>query len=264
MITFYKYHGTGNDFIILDQAIDQPDQFAKKICDRHFGIGADGLIYPSSSTIANIKFNYYNSDGSIAKMCGNGLRCFVKHVYQQQLIKQTSFLVETLAGIIPVVYDVESDQIEIRLGQAIFNFTKQDHTTPSLHMIGLGELKVPLYSVELMTQHAILFHTQSQMKNIAYHISTHRDFPQGVNVNFVEIENEHTMRVETYERGAGWTLSCGTGSSASAALAIALGHVKSPVTVIVPGGNLMVRSDDDVYLKGPATLIAQGEYHESV
>ena len=128
MIEFEKYHGTGNDFILLngfEKAIDRPHELSRSICDRHFGIGADGLMIASPSDIADVKMDIYNADGSVATMCGNGLRCFTKYVYDQGMVNKPEFLVETLAGVIPVTItrldERGQSQIRIRLAQPEFN-----------------------------------------------------------------------------------------------------------------------------------------------
>jgi diaminopimelate epimerase len=266
---FYKYHGTGNDFILVDEVPSNPKELAKKICDRHFGIGADGLIFPSSSSKNEIKFNYYNSDGSIAPMCGNGMRCFVKYLIDQKKIDLFKFSVETLAGLVHVNYDVLTKDVKINLGKPIINFAYPDvlnqinDLKPVL--IDIENHKILTYTINLGTLHTIVY--QDEMMDIDLLgpiISKHFLFPSETNVNFVKVIDQNHIFVKTYERGAGWTLSCGTGASSSSYVSHYLKLINHKVTVSVPGGNLTVYVDDDVYLEGPAVLVASGIYEANL
>lgn len=242
---FYKYEGTGNDFLILETSVAPSKVDIQRLCDRRFGVGADGILFASASTHAAIMMNYYNADGSVASMCGNGLRCFVQYLLDQQQLQTSDFTVETLAGMIDV--HVEGSLIEMNLGPAIIH--------PSQRIEG-----VAVVPVRLATEHAVVFaSTKHERLEQGPLITHHSNFPSGVNTSFVEVR-EDRLFVETHERGAGWTLSCGTGVAASAAVAVQKGLVASPVTVMVPGGELTVRVEEDVYLKGPATYIAKGEW----
>jgi diaminopimelate epimerase len=245
-MNFIKYEGTGNDFLILNTTTPPTKERIQQLCDRHFGVGADGVLFASPSSMAAIKMNYYNADGSIAKMCGNGLRCFATYLNEEQIITDASFTVETLAGLIDVSIDDAS--VTLNLGPAIIH--------PA---ISLQDQRVQ--PVSLMTEHAVLFGVSpSHIKQIGPAITQDAYFTDGVNTNFVDTVDAHTIKVQTHERGAGWTLSCGTGVAASAALAVTNGLVQSPVTVHVPGGVLTVTVDEVVHLKGPARRIATGEW----
>ncbi len=269
-MNFSKYHGTGNDFILIDHEPKNPSALAKLICDRHKGIGADGLIYPSESRIFDVKFNYYNSDGTIAPMCGNGMRTFVKYLLDEQLIEKTSFVAETLSGPIAVRFLEDTQLIEVNLGQAITSLN-----TPNLSVI---QDQIKHYTLEIEGTH-IKFHTimlgtlhtmveiesPIDIEKIGPKLAYHPFFPEATNVNFVTKVDEKHIHVKTYERGAGWTLSCGTGSAASVWLMHALGKTENIVDVTVPGGQLTVRIEAQVLLIGPAQKIAKGVYdiHET-
>lgn len=262
---FEKYHGTGNDFIMIDFVPTDPSKLAKKICDRHFGIGADGLIYPEPSKIADIKFNYFNSDGSIAPMCGNGMRCFVKYVLDQKMMDKHQFDVETLAGIIKVSYQVETQEVKINLGLPEYDLGLPHVSEPIMHMeeqaLLLDEGMVYFYTINLGTLHTIVYvDDYDQVKTIGPALSNHPFFPRLTNVNFVHVKNHHQQEVNTFERGAGWTLSCGTGVAASAFVSFKLGKTSSKVDTIVPGGKLKVYVEREIYLEGPATKIASGTF----
>ncbi|MDI6452446.1 diaminopimelate epimerase [Peloplasma aerotolerans] len=265
---FQKYHGTGNDFILIHEIPNNPNQLAKSICDRHFGIGADGLIYASPSQIADIKFNYYNSDGSIAPMCGNGMRCFVKYLKDNDLIAKNEFMVETLAGLVSVCYNTETKHIKIGLGQPKFDLDTPDVNPPikSLEEQSIayeGQI-IRFYVVNLGTLHTIVFVNDSiDINQIGPYLSSIPLFPNLSNINFVEIVDQNILKVTTYERGAGWTLSCGTGVSASAVVSYQLKKTKQDVNIIVPGGKLKVYVQKQVFLEGPAVRIATGDYEVS-
>lgn len=266
---FTKYHGTGNDFILIDHEPENPSQLAKLICDRHKGVGADGLIYPSPSTTLDIKFNYYNSDGSIAPMCGNGMRTFVKFLIDEGLTNKTSFVAETLAGPIPVICDQTSQFVTVDLGKPVIKLNhpnlkiKQDHIKE--YQLTIEQYEVRFYTLILGTLHTIVYVDQPlDIDMIGPKLAYHPFFPEATNVNFVTVVDHAHLHVKTYERGAGWTLSCGTGSGASAWLSKALGKTGHDVHVDVPGGKLIVEVGQTVRLKGPAQKIAKGvfEIHE--
>jgi diaminopimelate epimerase len=265
MMQFTKYHGTGNDFILIDHEPKSPSALAKQICDRHMGIGADGLIYPSVSQKYDIQFNYYNSDGTIAPMCGNGMRTFVKYLLDEGLIAKTSFVVETLSGPIAVRYIEDQQMIEVDLGQTITSL-KQPNLSVVQHQIKqytlvFDGIPVSFHTVMLGTLHTMVeVEYPIDMEKIGPLLAYHPFFPEATNVNFVTWIDRKHIHVKTYERGAGWTLSCGTGSAASAWLMHTLGKTDDYVNVSVPGGALSVSIKTHVLLIGPAQKIAKGVY----
>jgi diaminopimelate epimerase len=155
MRTFSKYHGTGNDFIFVQGPVENPVELAQKLCDRHFGLGADGLMYASSSDRADIRMHYFNSDGSEARMCGNGLRCFVRYLLDESIIKKESFIVETAAGLIPV--EAHGDHIVLDLP---VNRLKLDESELTRTLDASGSVNVEgleVYPLFMGTQHAVVF-----------------------------------------------------------------------------------------------------------
>jgi diaminopimelate epimerase len=255
MIRFEKYHGTGNDFILIEpQSIDS-SIIAKRLCDRHFGIGADGIMIPYPSKVADIKMEYFNSDGSPAPMCGNGLRCFVRYCLNHGVLQKGPVTVETLAGIIDV--NAQDELISLNLGQPLLDLDS-DYVIDNDEVI-IDELK--LHTLFLGTLHAIVIVDESMnFRNLGEKLSYHPRFPQAINVNFVQVVDRNTIKVTTHERGAGWTLSCGTGSAASAFMTNLLDLTDDEVTVLVPGGELSVYCNEDVILTGPAIKIASGVF----
>lgn len=274
MIDFKKMHGAGNDFILIKKIDDINDysKLAKEMCHRNFGIGADGLMVASNSKSADIKMNYYNSDGSVGEMCGNGIRCFSKFVYEENLVKSLEFDVETLAGIRHVKLEKcngEVDRVTVYMGSIDYNpanisinTQKKDFINQSIELNGE---KITLSTVLMGVPHTVVF-VEKQDKDFLMTygplIEKNDLFNRGTNVNFVEIVDKDTIIVDTWERGAGNTLACGTGACASAYLAKELKCINSEVTVHVPGGVLYITFDEkEVYMKGPAVNIATGKYN---
>lgn len=262
MRSFSKYQGTGNDFIFVQGPVENPLELARKLCDRHFGIGADGLMYASSSDRADIHMHYFNSDGSEARMCGNGLRCFVRYLLDEGIIEKESFIVETAAGLIPV--EAHGDHIVLDLP---VNRLKLDESELTRTLDASGSVNVDgvsVYPLFMGTQHAVVFaDPELDIKTWGPKLTKHEIFPQDINVNFVEVLDQNSLKVITHERGAGWTLSCGTGVCASAWIAHHTQKTENTMQVFVPGGALSVMVFEDfVRLSGPAVFIAKGEFKE--
>jgi diaminopimelate epimerase len=262
----YKYESTGNDFILSSERINNMSQFAKDVCDRHFGIGADGLMVVDTSLIADVKMHYYNSDGSVAPMCGNGLRAFSDFVYQQGIVIKNTFTVETLAGIMKVELH-DNNHVSLDLGEPIFSLNNEDIREDVKEFtyikLDISNQEITLYPLMMGTFHGVVFVedlTKLEVEKLGNLISTNSLFPNHINVNFVQVIDDKTIHLVTYERGAGLTLSCGTGASATAVIANRLGYTKNNVTVHVPGGMLQVEVNQTVTLKGPTRLIGKIEY----
>lgn len=262
MMYFEKYQATGNDFILFKTEVNDVKSLAIKVSDRHFGIGADGILFPSKSDVADIKMNYYNSDGSIAKMCGNGIRAFAKFVFDHQLVTQTHFFVETLAGIKEVT--LLDNDVLVDIGPANLEVSREFLNKDVHGLKPYAFDKVDGYILTMGTLHAVVYvddYENLDLNHIAPIIQNDSIFKNQTNVNFVKILNQEHIFVKTYERGAGWTLSCGTGVSASAYHAYLMKKIThNKILVDVPGGKLMVIVENDkIYLKGPAIKVAQGE-----
>lgn len=265
MLRFYKYHGTGNDFILLEEKPQNPEHIAKLMCDRHFGIGADGLIFPEASNVADIKFHYYNADGSIAPMCGNGMRCFVKFIKDLKMIEKDDMTVETMAGLIHVSMDQDHQMIKIDLGQPIFELSQHDVTIKQTGFTSktfeIDGQHIVCYTILLGTLHTIVYVDEKlNIHDIGPKLSSHPYFAKHTNVNFVKVMDRTHQSVQTFERGAGWTLSCGTGTAASAVVSNQLGYVDDVIRTKVPGGDLNVYINKTITLEGPAVRIASGIY----
>lgn len=261
---FWKYQGTGNDFIIIDGRFSENhhvSELAKAICDRHYGIGADGLLVALGSKKAEANMVYYNADGSPASMCGNGIRCFSKFLRDAGIVTRKSFLVDTGDGI---------KQIRIRKESRPESTIEAAIGSPSgLRSIVVSRLE--LIHMQLGVPHSVLFlkpgRVQDPVGRLGPWIEKNPAFSAGTNVNFVELEQDGGLGVQTWERGVGRTLACGTGACASAVAACWVNGIgpygKTPVSAAVvvrmPGGEVRVTLEGgSVSLTGPATLIGRG------
>lgn len=270
---FQKMHGLGNDFILMDEI--EPAKYdlsalALRLCDRHQGIGADGIILILPSEVADIKMRIINSDGSEANMCGNGIRCFAKYVYDNHIKTVQSFTIETGAGLmIPelIVQDGNVLSVKVNMGAPVFERS-------AIPMIGVGSKvvnesirilgkEVKITSMLMGVPHTIVFVDDldsTDIVTLGREIEKDPLFPQKTNVNFVEVINEHEIKIRTWERGAGSTLACGTGSCASAVASHLNGKTGKMVTVHVTLGDLLIEwIDGVVYMTGTADHVFEGE-----
>lgn len=274
MLRFEKYEGTGNDFIIFEMSELEGLQYpllAQKVCDRRFGIGADGMIVVSPSTVASIQMIFYNADGSLATMCGNGIRCFAKYVYDHQLVDTKVFTVETLAGI----FNVEIIENEEATSQVCVNMGRPnyfDSSVPTLEsgepfinqVIEIDQVPYTVSSLFMGTIHTVLFVeeiNEFEVVRLGSAIENHPLYPMKTNVNFCKIIDSNHLDVVTWEKGVGMTLACGTGSVACAFLSQKLYDCEKKIVVHVKGGELVMELvGDDIYMTGPTTFICKGEY----
>lgn len=274
MIKFSKLQGAGNDFVIIEpknKTIHELSALAKKMCDRHFGIGADGLMAVVSSNKADIEMIYFNSDGSRGEMCGNGIRCFSQYVVQKGIIKSDTFTVDTLAGIKEITMNRNrKNAVNVHMGTWSFDPqnipVKTNKDKYFLEEITVGNENFQISCVLMGVPHAVIFVNNISDINIVKLgplIENMDLFPNKINVNFCKIINKSTMMVDTWERGAGKTLACGTGACASVVVAHTLDLVDPAVKVSVLGGNLnILLQDQNVFMEGEAELICDGEFYE--
>jgi len=265
-IPFVKMSGTGNDFIIIDHrnpflTMDEAARFARHVCRRRVSVGADGLFLIEQSEQADFKWQFFNSDGSVAEMCGNGARCVARYAYMYG-IAPANMRFETLAGIIEA--RVSDINVTIRM--------TAPHSIRMGHELKLAEGKtITVHTLDTGVPHVVYLvddANEMDVQELGRVIRYHKDFqPAGANVNFVSLQ-DNRLKVRTYERGVeNETLACGTGAVASAVVARLLEKVVSPVNVITSGGDQLEISFavgpentvDDVLLKGPALFIYQGE-----
>jgi diaminopimelate epimerase len=272
IVDFHKMHGLGNDFILLNNINPETyvlKNFALYLCDRHLGIGADGIILVLPSDKADTRMRIINSDGSEANMCGNGIRCFAKYVYEQGIIKKEMFSIETFAGVIIPELQIENGEVmsvKVNMGTPKFERTDIPMKGPAGKVINepfmVQDTSYTITSMLMGVPHTMVFVDDVDAMDIAgigRQIEKHPDFPKGTNVNFVQYINPHEIKVRTWERGAGSTLACGTGSCASAIASILNKKAEGKVTVHLAIGDLIIEwIDDAVFMTGPATNICSG------
>lgn len=269
LMPFEKMHGLGNDFVMINnmhlpedsnQAYEQ--ELCKRICNRNTGIGADGIIIIDTvkeSAEALRSWRYYNSDGSIAEMCGNGIRCAAKYIYEHGLSgEQTQFKIETLAGDIGIEM-LDEEMVKVDMGAA-----KEIKRDLSLEVEGL---KFDYEFVSMGNPHAIAFFDDIQaVKNHGPAIEVHSDFPNKTNVEFAKLKSETEIDLIVWERGCGFTEACGTGACATAVAAIERGLCKkdTDIKVNLPGGTLIIKWDsvtNSIFMTGKAEMTFIGYYN---
>ncbi len=277
-LEFVKMEGTGNDFILLDDrdsvilnTIDY-GVLAKKLCNRHFGIGADGIILILPARNLDIGFRIFNSDGSEAQMCGNGMRCFAKYLYENRIMTNRSFKVETPAGtIIPEVITDSRNKVgavTVNMGQPVLAPEKipfvSDEKIALMQAIELENLTVHVTAVFMGNPHAVVFVDDVDdvdVQGLGRQIENHVLFPEKTNVEFIEVASPTELKMAVWERGAGITLACGTGACA-ALVAANLNHLADRRAVVhLSGGDLDIEwrlSDNHVYKTGPANVVFSG------
>ncbi|MBE5038966.1 diaminopimelate epimerase [Ructibacterium gallinarum] len=257
---FTKMHGLGNDYLYVYGEPKDPEALSIKLSDRHFGAGSDGMIWISPSTVADFKMRIFNADGSEAKMCGNGIRCVGKYVYDKGYTDKKRLTVETLSGIRTLDLQVSGGKVKsvsVDMGKAIAEEEKK---------LCIDGQEITYLPVSVGNPHAVIFTedvSQVPLAEIGPKIEHHPDFPGGVNVEFVEVLGQDSLRMRVWERGSGITMACGTGACASAAAAVKKGFCRfdSPISVQLDGGILKIQvgSDAAVRMTGPAETIYEGE-----
>ncbi len=275
MIKFTKMHGLGNDYVYIDainQKIENKSELAKYISDRHFGVGSDGLILICKSKIADFKMQMFNSDGSEAEMCGNGIRCVGKFVYDKGLTKKTKLKIETLSGIKLLDLIVENDEVikvKVDMGEPILEHKKipvicEDNIKNNLNLKVLDK-NFSFTCVSMGNPHAVTF-INDEVKNFDVQkygkiIENLDAFPQRTNVEFINIVDKNNVSMRVWERGAGETLACGTGACASVVASVINEYTSRKVFVHLLGGILEIEWSDEnnhVYMTGPAVTVFEG------
>jgi diaminopimelate epimerase len=273
-VKFWKYHGIGNDFVILDNFegdANKDPAWVRAVCDRRFGVGADGILYVERSPRADATMSILNSDGSVAEMCGNGIRCVAKHLYDFGIVKKKHMTIDTLAGIKSIECTAIKDQVtdvKVGMGAAELECSKVPMRCPGKFIdsvLEVGGKKIRGTAVSMGNPHFIMFQefTDEEQQKLAPLIQSDESFPKSTNVEFVKSSNG-VLTVKVLERGAGWTMACGTGACATAVAAALQGLVPydQEIEVILPGGSLWIAVSKDlgsVTMRGPAARVFQGE-----
>lgn len=258
---FTKMHGLGNDYLyVYGDVPDTIEQLSRKLSDRHFGAGSDGMIYISPSAVVDFKMRIFNADGSEAKMCGNGIRCVGKYVYDKGYTDKTHLQIETHSGIKTLDLQVSGGTVKsvsVDMGEV--------QVAEEMRLEADGQ-PVVCTPVSVGNPHAVLFVSkmeQAPLLELGPVLEHHHAFPDGVNVEFVEVIDPHTLRMRVWERGSGVTMACGTGACAAAAAAVKRGicPYDESLSVILDGGvlHIQIAADGFVTMTGPAETVYEGE-----
>lgn len=271
---FVKMEGCGNDYVYVNgfnTKIDNPNELSKIVSDRHFGIGSDGLIVINPSEVADFKMSMYNADGSEGKMCGNGIRCVAKYVYDYKMIDKEVITVETLAGIKTLKLNVENGKVKtvrVNMGSPIIKAKDVPVISDKEKVINepvvIDGKEYGITCVSMGNPHAITFvdDTDSlKIEKIGPGFEKNEIFPDRVNTEFIQIIDRKTIKMRVWERGSGETLACGTGACASVVACVLNNLTDNKVTVKLLGGDLEIKYDTDentVYMTGPARIAFTG------
>ncbi len=269
---FTKMQGIGNDFIIMehDELNGMSEkELAVKLCDRHFGIGADGLILVCDSTAQDVRMEIINSDGSEAQMCGNGIRCFTKYVFERGIVKKKKMNIETLAGVIisEVFLDNEGKVNKVRadMGAPVLEREKipvrGSGTFINQRLPILGKIFY-ISAVNTGVPHAVIFIDDIDNFDVTAYgqaIEKNENFPAGTNADFVKAIGKDELKMKTWERGAGLTLACGSGACAAAYISYIIGLTNNRVNVNLPGGKLFIEIEDNICMTGPCEKVFAGD-----
>ena len=274
---FTKMQGLGNDYVYVNcfkEKIDNPSELARRISDRHFGVGSDGLIMINPSDKADFEMEMYNADGSRGEMCGNGIRCVAKYVYDYGLTDKKHISVETLGGIKYLDLTVEEGKVKmvkVDMGKPELEPLKipvkasGDKAVDEPILVGGNEYRMTC--VSMGNPHAVIFIgcdvREFPLEEIGPKFENHERFPNRVNTEFVRVIDRRTAEMRVWERGSGETLACGTGACAVAVACALNGFTEDEVTVRLLGGDLQIRWDrekDTVFMTGPAEVVFDGEW----
>ncbi len=278
MIKFTKMHGLGNDYVYIDainQTIENESSLAKFVSNRHFGIGSDGLILICKSDIADFKMRMFNSDGSEAEMCGNGIRCVGKFVYDKGLTDKTIVKIETLAGIKTLVLNTKDGKVEtarVDMGEPILEAEKipvisKEQPVKNLELEAENK-KFKFTCVSMGNPHAITIVENTKEFDVEKYgkiLEVDKAFPKKANIEFAQIIDKENIKMRVWERGAGETLACGTGACATAVACNLNGLTGRKVNIELLGGTLNIEwneKDNHVYMTGPAVTVFDGELYE--
>ena len=261
---FTKMQGIGNDYVYVncfEETVEHPEEVARRVSDRHFGIGSDGLILICPSAVADCRMRMFNEDGSEGAMCGNGIRCVGKYAYDHGIVDRTLITVETLGGIRHLDMQVEGGRVTaVQVDMGIPELTS---ALPEKIVVEGRQLEFTGISVG--NPHAVYVCDEIDsldLERMGPAFETHQRFPDRVNSEFVQVLDRNHLRMRVWERGSGETLACGTGSCAAAVAAMLNGKCETEVTVHLTGGDLKISwegNDASVYMTGPAVTVFDGE-----
>jgi diaminopimelate epimerase len=270
-IEFHKYHALGNDYLVLP-GVDArllAAETTQRLCDRHYGLGSDGLLIPAGrDSEGRFVLRIFNPDGSEAEKSGNGLRIFARYLWDQREVRGEPFAVVTQGGVVRCEVRDEGQAVFVEMGQASFHSERIPVTGPPREVVNevlqvLGE-NLRITAVTIGNPHCVSFMTKisrAQVEKLGPAVERHTRFPNRTNVQLAQVIDRHHLQLEIWERGAGYTLASGSSSCAAACAAVKLGLCDSPLTVEMPGGKLVVQVAEDytVTMLGPVTRVADGD-----
>ncbi|MCC8029515.1 MAG: diaminopimelate epimerase [Lachnospiraceae bacterium] len=272
---FTKMHGCGNDYVYVncfEETVRDPAAVSAYVSDRHFGIGADGMILICPSGVADFRMAMYNADGSEGNMCGNGIRCVAKYVYERGMTDRTQISIETKTGIRDLELTVENGTVslvKVNMGAPVLNPVQipvrsdRDRIVSEPITVLGGEYRMTC--VSMGNPHAVMFVDDTEtfpVEKLGPHFENHALFPDRINAEFVQIISRNEVNMRVWERGSGETWACGTGTCASVVASVLNGYTDDHVLVHLRGGDLQVfydRDADTVWMTGPATTVFEGE-----
>lgn len=274
---FTKMHGCGNDYIYVNcftEKVDNPNELSIKVSDVHFGIGADGLILIKPSKVADFRMSMYNADGSEGKMCGNGIRCVAKYVYDNKMTDKTTITVETLSGVKTLDLNVKDglvDSVLVDMGAPILNAKDIPAISPNgkdsiiNENITVQGKDYKVTCVSMGNPHCVTFVEETKslkLEQMGPFFENHEMFPERVNTEFVQIISRNEINMRVWERGSGETWACGTGTCASVVACVLNDLTDDEVLVHLLGGDLHIKYDrvkNTVFMQGPATVVCTGD-----
>jgi len=272
---FIKMHGIGNDYVYVDcfqEIVSDPQQLAVRMSDRHCGVGGDGLILIMPSTQADARMRMFNADGSEAQMCGNGIRCVAKYVYESGIGRKPELTVETLAGVLRLRLFTANGTVEkVQVDMGVPRLRRQDIPMRGEgervlgEKLAAGDREFEVTCVSMGNPHCVIYVDDVDNFPVAHYgplLEHHVQFPQRTNVEWIEWLNRRELRQRTWERGSGETLACGTGACAATVASILNGKTDRAITVHLLGGDLEIEwgADNHVYMTGAAVEVFRGEW----
>jgi len=276
-IRFFKYHGLGNDYLIIDPNVGDmnltPDAI-RLICDRNRGIGSDGILYGPIKEGKSLKVRIFNPDGSEAEKSGNGLRIFAKYLFEHRYVTSKEFSIRTLGGTVQVhIQDQTATSIRIEMGKVTFRSSQIPVAGPDREVVGealdIGGRRYQVTCLSIGNPHCVIPMadlSEAKARELGPLVENHALFPNRINMQLLKVLDRHAIEIRIWERGAGYTLASGSSSCAAATAAHRLGLVDSPITAHMPGGKLLIEIDDSgsVHMTGPAEGVMEGTFHQDL
>jgi len=279
---FTKMHALGNDYVYVNgfvEKVPDPAATARIVSDRHFGIGADGLILILPSEKADVRMRMFNADGSEAEMCGNGIRCVAKYAYDHGLCRRNPMRIETGRGVLTLSLEVKDGKVQratVNMGEPILALPEIPVDESKLirgpgaegYRLAVSDMASPIEAtfVSMGNPHAVIYVPDVKAVDVAALgplIEHHPAFPRRINAHWVQVHTRHEVTMRTWERGSGITLACGTGACAVCVAGVLRGRTERKIVAHLPGGDLELewrQSDNNVYMTGPATEVFSGEW----